>query len=49
MAIESAIAAKLIEPSTFDAGVRDLRRTTETDGVFYCTFFTGVATKQQRG
>jgi hypothetical protein len=28
---------------------QDLRRTTETDGVFYCTFLTGVATKQQRG
>ena len=39
---EPAIAAKLIEPSTFDAGVRDLHRTTESDGAFCYTFFKGV-------
>jgi SAM-dependent methyltransferase len=31
---ESAIGAGLTEPESFDAGVRDLRRTTEADGVF---------------
>ena len=39
---ESAIAAGLIEPEVFDAGVRDLHRTTEADGVFCYTFFKGV-------
>jgi SAM-dependent methyltransferase len=43
---EQAIAAGMIEPSTFDAGVRDLHRTTEEDGVFCYTFFKGVGTKQ---
>jgi SAM-dependent methyltransferase len=44
---EPAIAAGMIEPSTFDAGVRDLHRTTEADGVFCYTFFKGVGTKQR--
>ncbi len=39
---EAAIAAGLIDPARFDAGVRDLHRTTETDGVFCYTFFKGV-------
>jgi hypothetical protein len=42
---EPAIAAGLIEPGSFDAGVRDLHRTTETDGVFCYTFFKGVGKK----
>jgi SAM-dependent methyltransferase len=42
---EPAIAAGLIEPSRFDAGVRDLHRTTAPDGVFCYTFFKGVGTK----
>jgi SAM-dependent methyltransferase len=42
---EPAIAAGLIEPESFDAGVRDLHRTTETDGVFCYTFFKGVGEK----
>ena len=42
---ESSIAAGLSEPSSFDAGVRDLHRTTESDGVFCYTFFKGVGTK----
>jgi SAM-dependent methyltransferase len=46
---ESAIAAGLIEPSSFDAGVRDLYRTTESDGVFCYTFFKGVGEKRERG
>jgi len=39
---ESAIAAGLIEPESFDAGVHDLHRTAEADGVFCYTFFKGV-------
>ena len=39
---EPAVAAGLIEPEHFDAGVRDLHRTTEADGVFAYTFFKGV-------
>jgi hypothetical protein len=42
---ESAIAAGLIEPERFDAGVQDLHRTTEADGVFCYTFFKGVGVK----
>lgn len=42
---EPALAAGLIEPSSFDAGVRDLHRTTEADGVFCYTFFKGVGEK----
>jgi hypothetical protein len=42
---ESALAAGLIEPDRFDAGVRDLHRTTEADGVFCYTFFKGVGQK----
>jgi SAM-dependent methyltransferase len=39
---EPAIAAGLIAPEDFDAGVRDLHRTTEADGVFCYAFFKGV-------
>ncbi len=42
---EPAITAGLIVPPDFDAGVRDLHRTTEADGVFCYTFFKGVGTK----
>jgi SAM-dependent methyltransferase len=42
---ESAIAAGLIEPERFDAGVRDLHQTTGPDGVFCYTFFKGVGTR----
>jgi SAM-dependent methyltransferase len=41
---EPAVAAGLIAPDQFDAGVRDLHRTTEPDGVFCYTFFKGVGT-----
>ena len=41
---EPAIAAELLEPARFDAGVRDLHRTTEADGVFCYTFFKGTGT-----
>jgi SAM-dependent methyltransferase len=40
---QSAIEAGLINGERFDAGVRDLYRTTEADGVFCYTFFKGVA------
>jgi SAM-dependent methyltransferase len=43
-----AIAAGLIDPERFDAGVRDLHRTTEADGVFCYTFFKGVGEKAPR-
>jgi SAM-dependent methyltransferase len=42
---EAAVAAELIEPERFDAGVRDLHRTTEADGVFCYAFFKGVGCK----
>jgi ubiquinone/menaquinone biosynthesis C-methylase UbiE len=35
---ESAIGAGLVEPAVFDAGIRDLYRTAEPDGVFCYTF-----------
>jgi SAM-dependent methyltransferase len=43
---EPALARGLIESATFDAGVRDLHRTTTPDGVFNYTFFKGVARKR---
>jgi SAM-dependent methyltransferase len=45
---EPAIAAGLIEPERFDAGVQGLHRTTEEDGVFCYTFFKGVGVKPGR-
>ena len=44
---ESAIAAGIIDPDAFDAGVRDLHRTAEKDGVFCYTFFKGVGEKHR--
>jgi SAM-dependent methyltransferase len=41
----SAIAAGIVEPALFDAGIRDLYRTAEADGVFCYTFFKGVGGK----
>jgi SAM-dependent methyltransferase len=43
----SAIEVGLTDPDAFDAGVRDLYRTAESDGVFCYTFFKGVGVKQQ--
>lgn len=42
---ETAIAAGIVDPVTFDKGVEDLYRTTEPDGAFCYTFFkaTGKA------
>jgi len=45
---ESAIAARMTDPESFDAGIRDLHRTAEADGVFCYTFFKGVGEKRQR-
>lgn len=39
---DPAIAAGLIQPEDFAAGVHDLHRTTAEDGVFCYTFFKGV-------
>jgi ubiquinone/menaquinone biosynthesis C-methylase UbiE len=39
---ESAIGAGLVEPAVFDAGIRDLYRTAEPDGVFCYTFFKAL-------
>lgn len=42
---ESAIAAGMTNAEAFDAGIRDLHRTTEADGTFCYTFFKGVGVK----
>jgi ubiquinone/menaquinone biosynthesis C-methylase UbiE len=44
---QSAISAGLIRPESFDAGLNDLYRTTEADGVFCYTFFKGVGEKRR--
>ena len=41
----AALEAGLTHPQAFDAGIRDLHRATEADGVFCYTFFKGVAVK----
>lgn len=43
---ESAIRAGIVEPRTFEKGIRDLYRTTEPDGVFCYTFFKAVGEKK---
>jgi trans-aconitate methyltransferase len=45
---ESALEAGITDPEAFDAGVRDLHRTAEADGVFCYTFFKGVGEKRRR-
>jgi SAM-dependent methyltransferase len=45
----AALAAGLSTPGRFDAGVRDLYRTAEADGVFCYTFFKGVGEKAGAG
>ena len=39
---DDAVAGGLTTPDAFDAGIRDLHRTTEPDGVFTYTFFKAV-------
>jgi SAM-dependent methyltransferase len=46
---EPAIAAGLIGREAFDAGISDLHRTTEADGVFCYTFFKGLGAKIAAG
>ena len=43
----NALAAGLIQPDRFDAGICDLHRTTEADGVFCYTFFKGIGEKRR--
>ena len=42
---QPALTAGLISARDLDAGVRDLYRTTQADGVFCYTFFNGVGVK----
>jgi SAM-dependent methyltransferase len=42
---DAAIGDGMISADDFDAGIRDLYRTTEQDGVFCYTFFKGVGEK----
>ena len=42
---DPAISTGLISAEIFDAGIRDLYRTAEPDGVFCYTFFKGVAAR----
>ena len=44
----TAIGAGIINPTTFDAGIRALYRTAEPDGVFCYTFFKAVGMKEGR-
>jgi len=44
---KSAIEAGITDPESFDAGIRDLHRTAEADGVFCYTFFKGVGHKSR--
>jgi ubiquinone/menaquinone biosynthesis C-methylase UbiE len=44
----TALAKGIVDPASFDAGVRALYRTAEADGVFCYTFFKAVGTKQGR-
>jgi SAM-dependent methyltransferase len=46
---EPALRAGLLDAGRFDAGIRDLHRTTEPDGVFLYTFFKGVARVRAAG
>jgi hypothetical protein len=45
---ESALAAGLMKPEDFDAGIQALYRTAEADGVFCYTFFKAVGEKAQK-
>ena len=42
---EPAIRAGMVKPELFDAGIRALYRTAETDGVFCYTFFKATGEK----
>jgi len=42
---QAALGAGIIDPATFDKGIGDLYRTTETDGTFCYTFFKALGWK----
>jgi SAM-dependent methyltransferase len=42
---ESAVTAGIVDRRLFDKGIKDLYRTTESDGVFCYTFFKGCGVK----
>jgi SAM-dependent methyltransferase len=44
----TAIGARMVDPTAFDAGIRALYRTAERDGVFCYTFFKAVGRKEGR-
>jgi hypothetical protein len=44
---EKAIQQGITDQLTFEKGIMDLYRTTESDGVFSYTFFKGFGTKKQ--
>jgi len=44
----TAIGAGIVDPATFDAGIRALYRTAEPDGVFCYTFFKATGMKEGR-
>ena len=43
---ESAIGSGIVDPEMFDAGVRALYRTAESDGVFCYTFFKAIGARE---
>jgi SAM-dependent methyltransferase len=45
---EPALTAGMLDAERFDAGIRDLHRTTGPDGVFLYTFFKGVGRRPLR-
>ena len=46
---QQALAAGLVTPKRFDAGIKSLLRTSRDDGVFCYTFFKGTAERHARG
>ena len=42
---DKAIEKGIVDKLTFEKGIKDLYRTTESDGVFSYTFFKGFGTK----
>jgi ubiquinone/menaquinone biosynthesis C-methylase UbiE len=43
---DTALKAKIIDPSSFDRGIKDLYRTADNDGVFCYTFFKAFGEKK---
>lgn len=46
---QTAVDHGLAAPAAFDAGIRDLYRTAQADGVFCYTFFKAIGEKARRG